>query len=422
MAAGITQPGGAGTVIYIMDDASSSSGLGYTFAEISAAFPADFVALGTTPESYRGAVDVQIGDETQDDATTTLLDTNVHVTWDTGKTLLTRTTETYNWMIRLGTSVYSATTGYVGVNGCDLTFGAATTLYATCGFFGCKIVCMGGAFVISSQSLGDPTIEGFHSSTVEHRGTAATDAFLFADPLVSSLIVANRSVFIAATTTGPMFTSAAVASLGSGNIFIGNPTSFVKSADIAGYFTDPSFVGTPSVADIYVDTALDIAYGGWVFTRPRWTGNAPRFAFGYEPVAIDGAQEKWYFDVKVVDINGDPIAGIPVSLTDALTNLVIGQDTNAEGRLDPEGAWPVTVRDHYADSGLNYLTRDRSPFTLTVNSKSSPSYNSAYLTRTWVFDWPGLDDGNFSDVIMPVALQDQLQVGADTTWVEQEMP
>src|SRR5690349_2116530 len=67
MAAGITQPGGAGTTIMIYDDADTSGGRPagpYTFAQISAAFPADFVdvTVAAARPKYKSLVDLQLGD------------------------------------------------------------------------------------------------------------------------------------------------------------------------------------------------------------------------------------------------------------------------------------------------------------------------------------------------------------------------
>ena len=59
MADGITQPGGGANPILIQNDADTGGGRAagpYTFAQISTAFPALCIDLGTTPKTYRFTV------------------------------------------------------------------------------------------------------------------------------------------------------------------------------------------------------------------------------------------------------------------------------------------------------------------------------------------------------------------------------
>lgn len=206
----------------------------------------------------------------------------------------------------------------------------------------------------------------------------------------------------------------------------GNPTAFISSGTTGLAFKDIALFGTPTTSDLRWSAAGSVL---WKVYRPIWTSNAPKFSAAINsPSLANATTEYWRYDVKVVDRTGAAISGIPVRLTDVLGNIQVDTTTDSDGQVSfgsGLGANMVAVMDHYVSSGTTYAQRHRSPFTCKVNTSDLTGYNSAYLSRTYAFNWVGYasvttSSGAFEDVGDIVAIQDP--AGNPTTWVEQVVP
>lgn len=420
MAVGVTQPGGAGTIIYIYDDASSALGTGYRFSEISAAFPADFIDAGVvgTGADYRSKVDVQVGDSGVGTATTTLVDnafTTVH--WDTGKTLKTRLTQTTAWNFNMGLKIGSGNIA-AGTKGTTLVFGAATTLSGNHSWYGCMMRTMSGAMTFNPATDGVGEMVSCLLQSIDAVGTKPINLgnanFRFAN--IYNVHITHAT----AAQISSNFGAVASERISWG----GTPSRFwtINTSNLAP--KDAVFIGSP--------TSADIAWGGtnalgWRLYRPTFSGNAPKFI----PITggfpqLDGTSETWEMrraTFKIVDRDGIGVYGIPFTLKDQFGSAVVTGSSNTAGEIifgSGAAAQMVAVMDHYA-VGSAYTQRHRSPFTVLVNMPTQVGYNSNYLSRSYKFRWPGyesvtLSSGQFEDVAAIIPIEDQS--GAPTMWVE----
>ena len=412
MAAGVTQPGGAGTTIYIYDDASSASGTGYTFAEIAAAFPADFVDLGTSAKSYRAKTFLQVGDTGTGTATTTLVDTSSSVFFDTSKTLLYRSTQTTSWNTNLGAKVGSGDQSS-GKTGTFLYLGAGATFRGNLAIHGCTIkvntsLAFNGAGV--TQDLSNNIIE----STTGASFTGGTASLYNAD-----FTHAGTQYALAAMDVS---TAERLTAGGTGALAHAFPTSSFTVKDLAMF-------GTPSLADLFPQVA---SLGGrnWRLVRPKFSGTVQKFyPWGFMSSDPDLApQEMWLFDVKCADSDGVGVASIPVKLTDNEGNAQVDTVTDSTGQLSFGSgitADAVTVADWYQSGGTTLLVRHRSPFLLECNYPTQTGYNSNYASHRFYFNWPGYQTitttaGSFEDCNLVLSMAPPASGGS--TWVERVVP
>jgi hypothetical protein len=416
MAVGVTQPGGVGTTIFVFDNASAADTIAYHFAEISAAFPADFVDNGTTPKSYRSKVSLQVGDTGVGTAATTLSDTNVTVIFDATKQLVYRNTQLSSWSTVFGTKTGTGNqaSGRSGVN--IYSSGTITTIRGNIQLYGSRITATGRLTINNALTglTGDVV-----NCLLESTGTGVISGVDFGATGFPFDNIYDVDVMGAVVSGAVGITQAIVANTMERVTFGGNPPAFIRSSSLGITAKDIAFFGTPVTSDvIWTGTA---ATSNWVFIRPRWSGNAPKFSGGgltNDPA--NGTHEYWGWDVKTVDRNGAAVANIPVKLTDIFGNVAVDTLTGANGQVtygSGISANFTVVRDHYPDAAGAYAVRDRSPFTVEINV--GPAANSNYLSRVYKFDWPGLSTGNFEDISDVVPIQDQS--GGATSWHEYEL-
>lgn len=419
MAAGVTQPGGAGTTIYIYDDASSASGTGYTFAEIAAAFAADFVSNGTNKPSYRAKVSLQVGDTGVDTATTTLVDTaESTVIWDSTKTLIYRATQTTSWFTVLGTKIGSGNRAS-GKAQTTLIFGANTTLRGTFQAYGSTLKTSTGTIVITSQA--SPSSSELVNCLVQNSATSGNTFTLLA--AVGNLYNADFS----SGTTGNVISSWSATSAERITVAATTPTAYVLLPISASQtIKDLTLFGTPSGADFRWNPGTTAQHH---LVRPGWTQAAAKFGFAgaaTTPVIANATLEYALFNVKLVDGTGAAISGIPVRLTDSVGNAQVSTTTDSAGEISFGSGLlinAVAVMDHYSD-GAAYAQRHRSPFYIEINLPTMTGYNANYFGRQYYFDWPGSEtvtttSGAFEDVNDIVNLQEPS--GGATNWVECEL-
>lgn len=418
MAAGVTQPGGAGTTIHYYDDTASASGTGYTFAEISAAFPADFVDVSAGGrESYASAVRLQCGDTTVNAATTTLNATNADVSFAPGFRWQWRATQTSSWFTNLGTKVGSGNRAGAK-NGCNITHGAGIAFnpLGTFKAYDCKFI-MNGTQALTLQPItgsGSEMVECTLVNTSTGNFSIGSPSFLF-DNLFNVEICGVAATMVSAIGSAAQerITISATA-----------PTAYAATTVANLQFKDFAFKGTPSTSDF---RWTNVGATNWVVVQPKWSQNGPKFAqaaAGSMAVA-NGAKEYWLYNIKVVGATGAAIANIPVTLTDALGNVQVNTTTDANGRVSFGSgltANMVLVMDHYTVSQV-YTQRHRSPFLVEINAGSSR--NVSYGSYRYNLYWPGYEGittsaGTFEDVNDIVPLE--FAAGALTSWIERVAP
>jgi len=425
VAAGVTQPGGAGTTIYIYDDASSASGTGYTWAEIASAFGADFIDNGTNLPSYRSAVSIQVGDTGTGTATTSLIDaTDSTVIFDDNKTLTYRSTQTSSWFTTLGTKVGTGDVATGNAGGC-LVMGTTATIRGTFKFYGCKIVQTKGAisFVPYADEVGELV-----NCLIQHRATGTApivlgSASIKIDNLYNVDISSDSNNYVATIINAR---SVRRVTMGGPSVAYGLSTALASVEN-----KDCNIFGSPATSDYRWSAAGALSWG---FVRPGWSGNAAKFSsYATSIPPLDGSQtrEFWIYNVKVVDSSGVGISGIPVKLTDTTGAIPVNTTTDSTGQitflpveLDSGGGLAyqsdiftnaVPTMDHYVDVGGTglYTQRHRSPFLAEINMSYQTGYNSNYESRRYYFNWPGYPSitttsGTFEDI------QDIISLGPST--------
>lgn len=425
---GITQPGGAGTTIFVYDDSINAGGTDthvagqpHTFSEIAASFPANFTDLGTNQKSYRSQVSVQTGDAGVGSATTTITDTNNSiVVFDNTKTLLWRATQTTSWNLNLGTKVGSGNIAS-GKSGTTLVFGAATSFRGNMGLYGCNVKTTTGAVSFSNAVGTTVDIQNCLFQSVVSAGSAPFVPQMLGTANLYNVDFSHATAsFVMSSfilTTAERITACAT-----------SPTAFLQTGIATLAVKDFKMIGTPTTSDIRISSAGPI---NWQLVRPVWTGLAPKFstASNGNPSLSAAVWEYWLWDVKCVDRTGAAISGIPVTLTDVTGEVQVSTTTGSDGQVTFGSgltANAVKVMDHYFPSvppSPTYTQRTRSPFYVTINvgAGSNPNYQS----KRYYFNWPGgesvtTSSGSFEDVADVIALEDPS--GSPTSWVERVAP
>lgn len=395
----------------------------FTWADIATADTGggwgQFTSNGTNVPSYRSRVSVQIGNSAN---TTHLQDaTGSLVVFDNTRTITGGGTATARFLT-LGTRLGSGARAS-GVNGGVICLGAATVFAGTPSFYGLTVRQTSGAvsFVPTTAGTGE-AINCLFQSTAS--GTAP---FSFATATNSGDNIYNCD--FSHTTANQVVSNLTFNTAERLTIAAASPTAFFSSGGASVVMRSLAMFGTPTQSDIRWATS---GAQFWSFVRPIWTGNAPKIsvAAAGPPISVDNAQtrEFWGWDVKVVDGDGNGIAGIPVTLTDATGEVQVSATTNSEGELDytqllGSVAEPnvVCVMDHYA-VGTTYTQRHRSPFLVEVNTGASR--NTSYQSHRARFDFAGAGTvttsaGSFEDMFDVIALEPP--AGNPTTWVELEL-
>jgi len=437
VAAGVTQPGGAGTTIYIYDDASSASGTGYTWAEIAAAFGADFIDNGTNLPSYRSAVSVQVGDTGTGTATTSLIDaTDSTVIFDNNKTLTYRSTQTTSWFTTLGEKVGTGDAA-TGTSGGCIVFGTATTIRGTFKFYGSKLVQTKSA--LSMIPATDQTGE-LVNCMIQHRG-ATTSPIIIGSASATPSNIYNLDI----TSESNNYVITVLQGGSIRKVTLGGPAvAYGLSSALANYESkDINIFGTPTTSDFRWASVNAFLWG---IVRPGWSGNAAKFS-GASPsgpdLQGDQTREFWIYNVKVVDSAGAGISGIPIKLTDTTGAIPVNTTTDSTGQVtflpaeldststlayqDALFTNAVPTMDHYIDaSGAgDYAQRHRSPFLAEINMSYQTGYNSNYESKRYYFNWPGYPSitttsGTFEDIQDVISLAPPSSGGS--TWTERTVP
>jgi len=441
--AGIQQPLGPGTTIYVYDSAASANGLFYTIAEIQAAFPNDFekmvgavsgLVFGGVRKQYLSNVSVIWGGQSSDGSNPTKVqDTNADVFFRLGQ-----------WQYRIGGGLITTNLGTKRGIGPSGLIPATMAGSDGCGIYQASgsLIFRGDWFVYGSTLLAPLNVQFL--STGGSQGEAAGNLMRagLAFTLGESLSIGKFYNNICYSPTGINVLAQIKCLDSDGNTFIGVTPQGIASFSAAtptARMKNARLIGAPTTADVRVTLtgdASDLKFLGTIFSD---TPSIPRFLFFDDKTPAQGAEVWRTFNTKVVDANGNGLVDIPVRLISDIDGEVVDTKTFGDGDVGFISAGSglqngVLVRDEYREGGVGKV-RDRL-FTLIVNMGGGlfPA-NPAYPSRTSSWEWPGRDraagvfspnGGQFGDVVMPVPLvPDPVIPPAPTppgVYVRQEIP
>jgi len=406
VAAGITQPGGAGTTIFFEDSSHADAGGdgAYSFADIAAKFPVDFIDNGTAEKSYRSKVTLQNGDGSGT-AVTVMSDTLVTVVFDASKTYATSNIGQSNRTTQWGTKINN----FAAKDGCKIRFATTPVMRGTMNLYGCQL----------RSGQGFTMLPGFGASPVPGVGELIGNTFnagntnsSFGSPSSGNFAVIQNNNFVGVGVNG------FIANFGGdsedGSVFSGTGMSrFISSAVAQLNLSRPRFTGSPTNADI-----RDVHGSGidWNFAEPTWSQNAVQFE------VAAGVSEWWGFGVEVFDSKSPfaRLANISVELIDVFGATVVDAVTDSEGQISFNSGVAlnrVKLRRHTTGPTIT----EQGPFLLKANHKGTINYTYATLQQEVV--WPGRDYA-FGRQLQNVFLSVQLQnvTGTPTPWNERVAP
>jgi len=380
---GVTQPGGAGTTIMFQTDTSAPNGLYYRAQDFAAAFPADFVALGTTPQTYRAKVSVQNGDGVLG-AATSWKDTRGAVFFDTGRTYIVNATGLGNRLTEWGSVLIGATGEPLGYDGMTVYFGTNPTLQGVLKFYGCSLANINPTATLA-RILITPNVVGTASELID-----------------SSVFTLGTQAY--GSNTGEMARIRRLTAAGTGSGVNGRIVQFncpdadevvmffpngIQKINTGGYVRigHPTFLGPSTTADTQTSVA-------GVYENPIWSQNVVKGSFL--------TYEEWMgFGALITNVLGVPIAGVPVSIWDPFDSRYIVTDilTGAFGTLDylgpqsiaefGQGSSPFApFRNALLVNGHNNdgVEHEHTPFTIYINT--GPLRLPQYLSRVFEFSFP----------------------------------
>ena len=401
MAAGCTQPGGAGTTILIEDDTHGDAGGdgSYSFLDIATKFPADFVDLGTTPKTYRGKVSVTNGDGVGT-STTTLKDSNCTVIFDAGKTYSVSSTGRSNRFTEFGVKVSGTKSS--GRSGVRLSLGSGT---------------------LNIQGNGK-----FYGSILEAVAllTVAPGASGLTYELYNCLLSAGTSISLG-NASGAVPTAYNVDMIGASGAAAAVTNFNVTTAErITIGLNSPGLrhIQSGSLIQAKDMVLIGVASGGssvrntgaspWDLVSPTWDQGA-----AINDATSTTVNEWWPYDVFVISGTSAPIAGIPVTLYDRTSTAVVDTTTTATVRIVFGSG--VTANCVKVVSYALGVSDYRGPFTARINQGSGRNLN--WPQRTIVYDQP--TSASWSGGIQYQDVFDIIQLeppsGAPTGWIELTM-
>lgn len=405
------------TSFSVIDDTLSNNQTYFTFTEISAAYPAQFVDKSLGRRTYQGINTVAYGGTTAGNSTptTTIRDSGCSVVFDSGRSLATSVTLPANSSIILGTKVTRSDGKASGKNGVTIFQGANATLRGVVKMYGCTYITGGAAtnglaILPASNSTGELyacLVDAAGASTIG-QSTATLGTVYNVDVMNSANTGALVNIFVDSLELVTVSDEATIA---------GNGT--ITSSAVGLTMKDVKFFGDPVDSDFRWSGATAT---NWKLVRPEYSGNSPKFSTSASdhPNLSEATQEMWLFDIKLVNAAGVGVGGVPVKLTDSTGVVQVNTTSLSDGNIDFGTGLTnnaVTVIDHYISSGTTYATRSRSPFLAEINTGAGA--NSSYPAVRYFFDWPTDLSGNFRDVADVVPLI--YAAGLATTWHERDI-
>lgn len=433
MASGVTQPGGAGTTIFVYDDTHANAGGdgAYSLADIKAAM--DVLRPGQSD------IELLVGGVSGLSFSGTLLQWMLNVTVTFGGqgsdgTLATTWKETVSSDIfqraggityrigggpiatRLGTKLGAAPLGLAestmgGRDGVNFR-GAGFTFRNDCYVYGCTFR-LSGAFSVQSTGASVQEFAGNLVTATGLNNVLGAGSFL-------GTWYNNTFVF---TTSSNAINGMNIQDARGNKILCVTPSQIIASSQITARIQGVMLSGDPSVSDLRPTGGT---YSDWRAIDVIYTDLAPRWTFAQNATADNGAKEYARFNTAVQDGAGNPLIDIPVVMYSSIgsdngsgSGLVLDTKTFGAGDLgfiDAASGYQnaIRVRDMYGFGG-GPANRDRL-FYLYVNVAGMSQYpaNPAYPEfRLEVFGWPGLHryqgvfqayGGTFTQLFMPIML------------------
>jgi hypothetical protein len=431
--AGILQPGGPGTEIFVYDHFTGAADPvnGYTFAEINAAWPNDFelvgglvsgVQWGGPRVQYLCRVRVTIGGQNGDGTAATFLQgTNCDVYFGSGGSLNYRTIGYSNGLFqtKFGTRVASAVGGVSGYDGVDIMTRTNMVFRGPVFLYGSEVYAQGGNIQFINPNVSE--IAGCIFRT--------NQGYVIGNDSTPNLEVFNTT--FASSTVGAVITTMSVKNSDNFIVAALTPTSFIATGALNLKLRGGLLVGAPTFSDFNWSGAS--AGAGWIISDTQFseTAGIPRFRGNFGgPLLSTPTKETWSFDVKVTNLSGLPLLGVPVRLESDIEGVVVDTTTLGDGNIAFTNGTigissAVLVRDHYNSGGFG-ANRDR-VFTLYVNQAGGVNPPVAgYGGRVLTFEWPGkewlagayeADGGSFKKIVMPITLGPPGS-GAPNLWTE----
>lgn len=430
----------SGADCYIYDDNVNGGGTDphvpgtpHTWAEINAAFPAILIRMdgggnffSATHNQYlipNGGGTVFLGHPTAGNSNpTSLVDATGADIFSVGTRLQFPAANVGSQTVILGTAIGTGR-NMGGKNGGTIHQSGALIFRGTVGLYGCHIETVAGANAIQF-------ING-SSSYQEVAGCTgmATGSYVLGNAASGPLRMYN-SMF-ASSTAGNVITSADINDSSGLIIAATSPAGFFASSNASRNLTRVRFTGAVTIGDVRVTGA---GATNWNLTDVQFseTPGKPRVAFAAVMTAADGPTDFRQYETKVVDEDGNSLAGIPVQVSSDIDGAILDSVTDQDGNV--VFSWPPTgqsqmlpVRDYYSTDGVNTSVRDR-VFAFTINGDQAANpRNTAYEFRTFVAEWPGRDrlgTGYSPDGGSFLSSIDTISISSirGTPWVEREVP
>jgi hypothetical protein len=397
MAAGITQPGGAGTTIMLQDDVHADAGGdgSYKRSEIYAKYPADFLdvaaVLGVTlPKPlFISKVSLQNGDGAGT-AATTFKDQDGSLWFATGKTYIVSAVGVANRMTELGIEVPGAIGKPTGRNGMDMWCGLTPTIRGNMKIHAGKIDTIGGlVFQPGATGLTARLIDMILEATGNMGfGTSAGEM---------SFIYNVDGVSLGAGAAGGLvqFNCPSAERL----VFSAPNASEIIRTGGQVKVKDMVMVGSASNA---ADMRNSSGIGPWILVDCTYSGLNPQ-----ADLATTDIEDWRTWNLRVMRDAGVTCVSKRVKLLDEDLVAIVDAITDAEGQVtygSGMNAGSVKVRATPASLVVN----ERAPMTLIINDPTFADYDPTLESYSRPYTWPGK---NYANGRQPSAMNDVITLG-----------
>jgi hypothetical protein len=383
VAAGITQPGVAGSTIFLEDDSHADADLD---GVLDVYHPSDIVAKGlgsgdvtdlaTLTKSFRSKATIQNGDGSGT-AVTTFEAQNMRLLFDSGKTYAVSTVGSANRWTKLGQKVQGASGKPGGRSGCTIDFGATTTIRGNMLLYGSTLRTAVGAMNLQPGASG--LSAEIVSCLLESAGNISIGTAAAILQMIYNVEFVLGGTGVISNLNAEEIERIWVVLTGSNLYFISTGAAF--------NVRDGIFVGTPAAADIRFTGGVEAH-----LIAHTWSGNAPKL-----DIAATGVSEWGSFNTLTLDKDtGLVVAAVPVRIVDDATSEVVFDGvSDANGGItfnnDPAGsgravfANAVRLAKHSGSGPV--VTEERGPWTVQVNQTGAtlPAYPGFSYKMAWKY-------------------------------------
>lgn len=394
MADGIFQTG-AGATITLQNDTHADADLDgindvYSAEDIDLKGLAsgDCIDHNTNHRSYRFKATIQNGDGTGT-AATTFKESNVVINFDNTKTYLVSATGAANRRTEFGALVQGAAGKPSGKDGVQMLMGAACTLRGQILLYNSYLKTSAGNINIIPGSAGlvgeiiNCIMQSAGSFAIGQDTTGNLQRIFNLD-----LTSFASNVSGAVTNWGADFAERVTVATNTANNFI-RTGARIRIKDLV-------LIGT-----LQGLTPADLSNTGvneWDIVNPIWSGNANQYG------VVNANVNEWFgYGIQVVNRDtGDPVANVPVKVTDVFGSVVVNAITDSNGHISFGTVGDVTenalkVRRRTNAALFNYFY----PFTVQVNQTGA--INSGFSNTNYKKDWPFTDlPSGFGQQFYPV--------------------